>query len=216
MRAIGHSFVLVCLVIGLVQIQAQTQNPAERAAAILAEARKALGGPTLDAVKTVVANGRTKRVRGNNLQPIEFEMSIELPDKYLRKDEFPAEETDPTSTGFNGDVLLQPPAPGPPMPPPGAARPGGPPPPTAAQIEAQQKARTTTAKQDFTRLALGLFAASPAYPVTFAFAAQAAGAAGHGERARRERRTQLRAASVHPLGDAPARSWWGGNCRRVT
>ena len=171
MRGFGHSFLLVCLVVGLVQ--AQAQSPAERAAAILADARKALGGATLDAVKTVVANGRTKRVRGNNLQPIEFEMSIELPDKYLRKDEFPAEEADPTSTGFNGDVLLQPPASGMPTAPPAAARPGGPPPPTAAQIEAQQKARTTTAKQDFTRLALGLFAASPAYPVTFAFAAQA-------------------------------------------
>ncbi len=175
MRAIGHSFVLLCVVIGLVE--AQAQNPTERAAKILADARTAMGGEKLEGVKTLVANGRTRRVRGNNLQPIEFEISIELPDKYLRKDEFPAEEADPTSTGFNGDTLLQLPLPAAPPPrpvaPPVAGRAGGPPAPTAAQIEAQQKARVTTAKQDFARMALGLFAASPNYPLTFAFAAQA-------------------------------------------
>jgi len=38
-------------------------------------------------------------------------MLIELPDKYVRIDEFPAENTDPTSTGFNGDNLIQIPPP---------------------------------------------------------------------------------------------------------
>jgi len=47
-------------------------------------------------------------------------------DKYLRKDEIPAQESGPTATGFNGDTLLQFPAPTPPP-----ARAGGPPPPTA-------------------------------------------------------------------------------------
>ena len=42
---------------------------------------------------------------------VEFELGIELPDKYYRKDEFPAEETDPTSLGFNGDNLVQIPVP---------------------------------------------------------------------------------------------------------
>jgi hypothetical protein len=144
----------------------------ERASAILVEARKALGGAALDGLKTLTASGRTRRVRGNNLVPIEFELGIELPDKYYRKDEFPAEETDPTSLGFNGDSLIQTPAPiaGPPP----GARPGGPPPPTPAQIEAQRKARVTGVKQDFVRVALGMFAASfETYPLTFAFAAQA-------------------------------------------
>jgi hypothetical protein len=111
-------------------------------------------------------------VRGNNLVPIEFELGIELPDKYFRKDEFPAEETDPTSLGFNGDSLVQTPAPlaGPPP----GARPGGPPPPTPAQIEAQRKTRVNGVKQDFVRFALGMFATSfETYPLTFAFAAQA-------------------------------------------
>ena len=62
-------------------------------------------------LKTLVASGRTKRVRGNNLVPIEFEILIELPAKYVRVDEFPAEDTDPTSAGFNGDALIQIPPP---------------------------------------------------------------------------------------------------------
>jgi len=131
-----------------------------------------MGGPALEGIKTLTASGRTKRVRGNNLVPIEFELGIELPDKYFRKDEFPAEETDPTSLGFNGDSLVQTPAPvaGPPP----GARPGGPPPPTPAQIEAQRKTRVNGVKQDFVRFALGMFAASfETYPLTFAFAAQA-------------------------------------------
>ena len=141
----------------------------ERAAGILAEARKAMGGPALDGVKTLTASGRTKRVRGNNLVPIEFELGIELPDKYYRKDEFPAEETDPTSLGFSGDNLIQMPAPVA-MP----ARAGGPPPPTPEQLAAQRKARVNGIKQDFVRLALGMFAMSfETYPLTFAFSAQA-------------------------------------------
>ena len=149
----------------------------ERAGQIIAETRKAMGGPTLDAVTTIVATGRTRRVRGDNLVPIEFEVSIQLPDKYVRKDEIPAEESEPTSTGFNGEELIQFPVPvagrpgGPGAAPPG--RPGGPAP-TPEQLAAQRAARLVTAKQEFARLALGLFANSLAtYPMTFAFAGEA-------------------------------------------
>src|SRR5687767_393077 len=153
----------------------------ERAAQILAETRKALGGPALEAVTSVVATGRTRRVRGDNLVPIEFEIAIQLPDKYVRKDEVPAEESAPTSTGFNGADVIQLPVPAPPRaggpgaPP--AGRPGGPAPTPeqiAAQQAAQRTARLNTTKQEFARLALGMFAKSlEAYPMTFAFAAQA-------------------------------------------
>jgi hypothetical protein len=140
-----------------------------RAAELLRTTRQALGGDKLANLKTLVATGRTKRVRGNNLVPIEFEIDLELPDKYLRKDESPAEETDPTSSGFNGDDLIQLPVPAAPV-----GRPGGPPPPTPAQIDAQRKARVNAIKQDFVRFALGLFADSfQTYPLTFAFAVQA-------------------------------------------
>jgi hypothetical protein len=136
-----------------------------------------MGGDALAAIRTVLATGRTRRVRGDNLVPIEFEIAIELPDKYVRKDEVPAEESDPTSTGFVGaDVIQFPAGRGVGIPPGLAGRVGAPgggaPPP--AQLEAQRNARLTTAKQDFARLALGLFATSlSTYPMTFAYAAQA-------------------------------------------
>ena len=142
----------------------------ERAAQVLTATRQALGGQKLAAIKTLVANGRARRVRGNNLVPIEFEMSLELPDKYVRRDESPAEETDPTSAGFNGDDLIQVPPPATPTLP---ARPGGPAPtaPTPEQLTAQRRARVNTVKQDFVRFALGIFADSFAtFPLTFAHA----------------------------------------------
>src|SRR5689334_13652468 len=83
----------------------------ERAGQVLAATRQALGGDKMTGVKTLIATGRTRRVRGNNLVPIEFEISLEFPDKYLRKDESPFEESDPTTLGFNGDELIQLPLP---------------------------------------------------------------------------------------------------------
>jgi hypothetical protein len=147
--AVGIMFSLaVAAVLSLaVALVAQTQ-PTD-AAQVLAAAREALGGDkNLSAVKTFVANGRTRQVRGNNLVPIEFEMNCELPDRFVRKDEFPAQDTDPTTLGFNGNELIQFP-----LSPPGQ--------------------RLVGAKQDFARLTLGMFAASfPSYPLTFRYAAQ--------------------------------------------
>src|SRR6266849_4613932 len=98
------------------------QGQALDAGQVLAAARDALGGEkSLAAVKTFVAAGRTRQIRGNNLVPIEFEISCELPDKFVRKDEIPAQDTDLTVTGFRGDELIQFP-----LAPPGRAN--GPPP----------------------------------------------------------------------------------------
>ena len=182
-RVIGQ-FLAVVFACGTIAVAAD-QTPAEKAAKVLADAREAMGGSKLDAVKTLVASGRTRRVRGNNLVPIEFEIMLELPDKYLRADEFPAEELDPTSSGFNGDALIQvpPPATGPvpgramPMPgaaapPPGAAPGAAAPAPGRGPAPDPRRARVTNLKQDFARLWLGLFASSPAaYPLTFSWAA---------------------------------------------
>ena len=101
---------------------APSAESVKKAEQVLADARKALGGDKLAEIKTIAATGRTKRIRGNNLVPIEFEILIEPPAKYVRIDEFPAEDMDPTSAGFNGDALIQIPPP-PAMP---AGR-GGPP-----------------------------------------------------------------------------------------
>jgi hypothetical protein len=133
-----------------------TQAQSRDAESILAAAREALGGAkNLTAIKTFVVTGRTRQLRGDNLVPIEFEINCELPDKYVRKDEFPAQDTDVTVAGFRGDELILGPQP--------PAGRGGPPP---AQ-------RLTTVKQDFARLMLGVFAASsPSYPLTFKYAAE--------------------------------------------
>ena len=46
--------------------------------------------------------GCTRQIRGNNLVPIEFEINCQLPDKFVRKDEIPAQDTDASVTGFCG------------------------------------------------------------------------------------------------------------------
>jgi hypothetical protein len=120
MRVIVVVAVILCVADG---VFSQAQAPGSDASTILAAAREALGGEhKLAAVKTFTARGQTRQVRGNNLFPIEFEIACELPDRYVRRDEIPAQESGPTSTGFNGDSLIQLP---PPEPPPQGATPGG-------------------------------------------------------------------------------------------
>ena len=142
---------------------------ARTADSVIAAARAALGGEAkIASVKTFIATGRTRQVRGENLVPIEFEIQVELPDKYSRHDEFPAQDAGPVTAGFVGDALVLIPRPNPPQPPPGAPAP----PPNA--MEMQLRARMMQAKQDFARLMLGMFAGStPAYPLTFAYVGQA-------------------------------------------
>ena len=98
MRVFGHCAVAGCLAAAVVFSGSTALGTSEPAigsaaqskdpAAILAAARQALGGEKkLTAVKSFTATGRTRQVRGDNLVPIEFEIFVELPDKYLRKDE---------------------------------------------------------------------------------------------------------------------------------
>ena len=159
--------IVVSICLGTMPVPALAQ--ARTAESVLAAARAALGGEAkINAVKTFIATGRTRQVRGDNLIPIEFEIQAELPDKYSRHDEFPAQEAGPVTAGFVGDQLVLIPRPVPPPP-----RPGQPAPPPAA-MEAQLRARMMQAKQDFARLMLGMFAGStPAFPLTFAYVAQA-------------------------------------------
>jgi len=135
---------------------------------VLAAAREALGGDAvLAGVKSFVATGRTRQIRGNNLVPIEFEINCELPDKFVRKDEFPAQDTDLTVAGFRGDALIQFPAPG-------AGRGGPPGAPSRGTGSNADQQRLNTVKQEFVRLTLGAFATSfPAYPLTFKYTAEA-------------------------------------------
>jgi hypothetical protein len=145
---------------------------AAAAAKVLAAAREALGGDSrLSSVRNFVATGRTRQVRGDNLVPIEFEIACELPHKYVRTDEIPAQESGPTTTGFNGDDLIQLPPPAGPMPGRDGAPGRGPSP---DQLEAMRRGRVAAIKQDFVRLTLGLFAGSfDTYPLTFSYVGQA-------------------------------------------
>lgn len=152
--------------------RAALQAKIEAAATVLAATREALGGDKkLTAVKTLVATGRTRQIRGDNLVPIEFEIAIELPDRYVRKDEIPAQESGPTTVGFNGEELIQYPEPAAPG---GAARAGGPPAPSPEQADAARRMRLANVRQDFARLIVGLFATSfSSVPLTFSYAGKA-------------------------------------------
>lgn len=157
--------VLMCL--GTYQLLGLAQ--ARTADSVMDSARTALGGEAkIAAVKTFIATGRTRQVRGENLVPIEFEIQAELPDKYSRRDEFPAQDAGPVTAGFVGDALVLIPRPVPPPP-----RPGAPAPPPQQQ-EMMMRARVMQAKQDFARLLLGMFAGTtPAFPVTYSYVGQA-------------------------------------------
>jgi hypothetical protein len=187
--------VILCLAVvtGAIIGKAQTPAPSTsgEAAAILNAAREALGGEKrLSSIKTITATGRTRQVQGDNLVPIEFEIFIELPDKYVRTDEIPARESGPTSRGFNGDGLIQFPEPvapppragGPPAGAPSgggapggpAVRAGGPGGPGPGGPGGPPPNPTIPLKQDFARLTLGMFASSfSTYPLAFAYAGQA-------------------------------------------
>ena len=180
MRSIIHSVAVSVAIIALSQngsgqgAQAPprsggSSDPPSDATKVLSAARAALGGEArIAAVKTFVVTGRTRQVRGDNLVPIEFEIQCELPDKYSRRDEIPAQDTGPTTNGFNGESLVQLPKPLPPPP-----RAGGPAPGPAPQ-QAALNPRVATLKQDFARLMLGMFASSySSYPLTFTYLAQA-------------------------------------------
>ena len=177
MRGFAHSLVITVLAAGVLRpVSMPAQAPVRDPGAVLAAAREALGGEKrLSAVKNFVATGRTRQVRGDNLVPIEFEIAVELPDKYVRKDEIPAQESGPTSNGFNGTDLIQLPVPAVPVPPPGMGRAAGPTAaPSQAQLDAARNARISGVKQDFVRLTLGMFATSfSSYPLTFSYVGQA-------------------------------------------
>jgi hypothetical protein len=154
-----------------------TADQGRDATPVLAAAREALGGDqALAAVRSFVATGRTRQVRGNNLVPIEFEIACELPSKYVRRDEVPAQESGPTASGFNGEALVQVPPPSEPAAAPSGSRPAGASTasaPSGAPADAR-KARVASLKQDFVKLTLGMFAASfESYPLAFSLIGRA-------------------------------------------
>lgn len=157
-------------------------------AKILGDVRKALGADKGE-VKTLAVVGRSQRNRSDgSSSESDFEMFMELPDKFMKRDVVMA--MGPTSvyrmSGFNGDGLINevdaPPSlstgggmirmissGGPAQ---GAQQ-------TPEQAAEARKRQLTTAKQDFARLALGMFAtSSAAYPVELTYGGEAESADG--------------------------------------
>jgi len=137
--------------------------PVRDATQILASTRTVLGDVLR--VKTFTATGHTRQLRGRPLTPIALEIAAELPDRYVRIDEVPVQDGAPTTVGFNGEELIQPPPTA--IPPRPSARTGAAP---TTQMDAMRRARVTAIRHDFVRLMLGMFGAPlGSYPLTFAY-----------------------------------------------
>jgi hypothetical protein len=157
-------------------------------AKILGDVRKALGADKGE-VKTLAVVGRSQRNRSDgSSSESDFEMFMELPDKFMKRDVVMA--MGPTSvyrlSGFNGDGLISEVDAPPSLSTGGSVirmMPAGGPAPGAQQTPEQaaeaRKKQLTTAKQDFARLALGMFAtSSAAYPVELTYGGEAESADG--------------------------------------
>ena len=89
MRLMKSWWVAAMAAVSLVGVpSAARAQDAAKGASLLAEARKALGGEDkLAAVKRLQANGTFKRAAGNNTLEGDFEIFVELPDKYRLNEE---------------------------------------------------------------------------------------------------------------------------------
>jgi hypothetical protein len=146
---------------------------------VLGDAREALGGSKkLEALKTLTATGRTLRTLPNGTSTEgDFEMALELPDKFVRRDVLAAlgNMSIYRLSGFNGDAVINE-IDSPPQLSTGnmvvhmrTAGPGGGDPATmtAEQKEAARVAALQTARRELSRLALGMLVTLPSYPLTF-------------------------------------------------
>ncbi|TAK16215.1 MAG: hypothetical protein EPO35_05810 [Acidobacteria bacterium] len=144
------------------------------AAKVMADMRQALGGDKkLAAVKALTAVGKNDRVSGERTISGDFEMALELPEKFLTKQTLAQTPMGAVAltVGFNGAGLIQdteaPQMPG------GGVRMvfgGASPNATPEENKAAEARMITQQKQEFTRMALGLFGAgTSALPVEFTY-----------------------------------------------
>ena len=210
--------VATCMAVALIAVEALVSGQGRDINDVLAGARKALGGDKLAAVKTLTAMGRTVRTgQGGNTVENEFEMALELPDKYLLRSVMmamgnmsiyrntgfngaqPIEEIDRPPNLSGGTFMMR------------VAGPGGthmdPAKMTPEQKAESDRMRLLANKREFAKLALGMFAASPAaFPLTLADAGQAESADGKADaidvKGRRIRRPVVRGRGDPPAADA--------------
>ena len=174
-------FILVVLALASAPVMFGQQD--ERATQVLAMSRKAIGDKKLDALTSLSLDAVLQRNINTMQMSSDVEILVELPDKYVRKDQpnSPGMIVNGLSTGFNGEKPIQPVngAPGA-----GGAfmirmGPGGsavPPSekPSPEEQEKIDKAVVRAAKQDLSRLMLGWFAsAHPSVSAQYTFAGEA-------------------------------------------
>jgi hypothetical protein len=153
-----------------------------KAAQAIADARKAIGGRKLDALKTISLDALLQRNVGTFGMSADLEVALEMPDKYMRAETLQGPMGGGSTAGFNGDRPLKAAAaagfgPG------GGIMirrgPGGPIPPTAEARTPEQErqidqAVVRSSRQELSRLMLGWFAtAHPSLDVRYTYAGEA-------------------------------------------
>ena len=162
-----------------VSVPAQAQDA--KAAEILAQTRKALGGKKLDSLKGVSVDAEIARNINNMQMTSRIEMHVEVPDKYVRIEESRGGMGMAMNSGFNGDKAILPGGGNISMQ--GGAMvfrmgPGGPvadgAKPTPEQQAEMNKAALRSQKTEISRLMLGWFGmAHPALPVQYTYVGEA-------------------------------------------
>jgi hypothetical protein len=176
---ISMTRVLACVMVLTLAKTAAAQDA--KATEILAGARKAIGGKTLDALTSLSVEGAAQRNVGNFQMASNLELLVGLPDKYVKSEtsKDPA-VTMSSTTGFNGDrpitssmtpggggMFIRIGGPGMPMP-------GNTEKPTPEQQAELDKQIVRSARQDISRLMLGWFAAAhPSMTMQYTYAGEA-------------------------------------------
>jgi hypothetical protein len=153
------------------------------AAKVMADMRQALGGQKLTALRTLSATGKNDRAMGERSITGDYEMALELPDRFFTKQVMAQTPMGNVSltVGFNGPNLIQdtemPSAPG------GAVRmmvAGGAGPNASPEEQKAADAKMVVQqKQEFARMALGIIGNStPAFPLEFSYGGVAEAADG--------------------------------------
>ena len=174
-----------CIVIIGLAAEALVIGQGQDASKVLSLVREALGGDKkLEAVKTLAVTGRSAKVSGESTAPAtDFEIALELPDKYMKKEVVATigTSTIARTSGFNGEGLIE----AMDTPPslggggmvmrfggPGGAMPGATP--TPEQTAMMHTNALQAAHEEFARLTLGMFATSfSGFPLEFSYAGQA-------------------------------------------
>lgn len=168
-------------------LQAPAAGQQDKAAEVMAETRKALGGKKLEGMKSFSVQAKVQRNLGNFQIGSEVEFLLDLPDKYLRSESMTGGSMPmamSATSGFNGDTVIgrvNAPTLGGGggamtmrMVGPGGVVMGGGQEMTPEQQAEMQARQLRSARQDISRLMLGWFGtAHPAMAVEYAYAGEA-------------------------------------------